>query len=198
MNHYYTIHPGTIGFDIDGVVADTMEAFIRLADEEHGITVQPDQITEFEVEKCLDIDPYVIEDIFLKLLNKPVNCGLQPMIDSVGVLQEFARHAPLTFITARPTKEPIAEWLYNFLGQETYENTRLIAMGKHDSKASYVKKMDLSYFVDDRAQTCISLKEEGIIPMVFSQPWNHGKHSLDTVDDWLSIRSLCMTQRNKD
>ena len=198
MGQYFTIHPGTIGFDIDGVVADTMEAFIRLARENHGITVLPEQITEFEIEKCLDIDPFVIEDVFLKLLNEPVSCGLQPMLNSVEVLQEFAQQAPLTFITARPRKEPIAEWLFNFLGPDVFENTRLIAMGEHDSKAGYIKNMDLGYFVDDRAQTCITLKEEGIIPMVFNQPWNHGKHSLDTVDDWLAIRALCLAERNMD
>ncbi|MCK5228099.1 MAG: hypothetical protein KAK02_07820, partial [Desulfobulbaceae bacterium] len=50
----------------------------------------------------------------------------------------------------------------------------------------------LKYFVDDRAQTCIMLDQEGITPYVFSQPWNRGRHELETVKDWRGIRALCL------
>ncbi len=187
------IHPGRIGFDIDGVVADTMEAFIRLAREDHGVdSISPEDITDFEVEECLDLDPAVMENIFVRLMAEPVAAGLRPMAHAVDVLQEFATMAPLHFITARPDKGPIEEWLRAELGSEAFGRVRLVAMGSHDSKAAYIKDMGLSYFVDDRAQTCIVLQNEGITPMVYSQPWNRGKHELGTVDDWLAIRSLCL------
>ena len=67
------IHPGHIGFDIDGVVADTMEAFIRLADEDYGInTIKPEDIICYMVEECLDVDPVMVDEIFGRLLDDPV------------------------------------------------------------------------------------------------------------------------------
>jgi uncharacterized HAD superfamily protein len=186
------IHPALIGFDIDGVVADTMEAFLRLARDDHGInTISAEDITEFEVEDCLDVDLSVVENIFQRLMKEPVAAGLRPMRYAVEVLREFAGVAPLHFVTARPQKDPIEEWLRQELGPAAFRQTRLIAMGKHDNKAQYVKNLGLRYFIDDRAQTCIDLSSEGITSMVYSQPWNRGKHNLATVRDWLDIRLLC-------
>jgi len=188
------IHPRQIGFDIDGVVADTVEAFIRLARRDYGIeSLTPADITEFEVEKCLDLQPTIIQEIFAALLVDPLAAALKPLPDAVAVLTEFARLAPLTFITARPQKPPIAAWLTDILGQDIFADARLIAMGDHDNKAAFIKKMGLDYFVDDRAQTCVRLDQEGITPMVFSQPWNRGRHRLRTVNNWREIRQLCFS-----
>lgn len=185
------IHPKYIGFDIDGVVADTMEAFIRLAGENYGLRVDPGDITDFQVEDCLDVNPAIVTEIFRQLLEDPLAAGLKPMPRAVAVLREFAAVAPLTFITARPQKKPIADWLEKALGPDVYAHVRLVATGEHDGKAAYIKDMQLGYFVDDRAQTCVMLQEEGIFPIVYSQPWNHGRHDLMAVEDWQGIRRLC-------
>lgn len=185
------IHPRLIGFDIDGVVADTMEAFIRIAWQDYRIEVKPEDITAFQVEDCLDMDPSLVNDIFDRLLEDPVASDLKPMLYADRVLKEFAQVAPLTFVTARPQKKPIAQWLKSMLGEEIYKDVRLVATGEHDDKADHIKEMGLQYFVDDRAQTCTILENEGIIPIVYSQPWNYGKHDLQFVDNWLAIRELC-------
>ena len=185
------IHPKLIGFDIDGVVADTMEAFIRLAAEDYGVSVLPEDITRFQVEKCLDVDLNMINEIFDRLLFEPEKSGLMPMDHAPAVLEEFSRYGPLTFITARPHRDPIAAWLKATLGHEVFKKVRLVATGEHDGKVDYVREMDLQYFVDDRAQTCRQLADAGISPIVFQQPWNAGRHELQTVDNWLSIRELC-------
>lgn len=192
------IHPGQIGFDIDGVVADTMEAFIRIAQAEHGITVRPEEITAFQVEDCLDLDPEVVGEIFQRLMEDPLGAGLQLMPYAGRVLREFARHAPLTFITARPLAQPIADWLQVMLGDEVFQQTRLVATGEHDDKTRHIRALGLSYFVDDRAQTCLMLEEAGLNPIVFSQPWNRGRHRLPTVDNWLAIRTLCLPHGGPD
>jgi uncharacterized HAD superfamily protein len=187
------IDPGLIGFDIDGVVADTMEAFIRLAREDHGVhSISPEDITDFDVEDCLDLAPAVMETIFVRLVNEPVAAGLRPMAHAVSVLREFACVAPLHFITARPDRGPIAEWLEAELGPEVFGRVHLVAMGAHDNKTEYIKDLGLEYFIDDRVETCIALHREGIAPWVFTQPWNRGKHDLPTVGDWMDIRALCL------
>jgi len=187
------IAPGEIGFDIDGVVADTMEAFIRLAARDFAILVQPEQITDFMVEECLDMDPRVIENIFCRLMKSPLEEGLQPVTDALPVLKDLAEQAPLTFITARPDPAPIAAWLEKHLGRQAFSRARLVATGDHDGKVAYIRELDLHYFIDDRHQTCEQLAAEAdITPIVFSQPWNRGRHSLASVENWEDVRHLCL------
>lgn len=186
------IHPSNIGFDIDCVVADTMSAFIDLAGKDYGVSILPEEITEFQVEECLQLKQEIIEEIFGRLLENPLKNGLQPMPNAVSVLTDMAEYGPLTFITARPTKDPIAMWLHSILGPDVYDQVRLTATGNHDGKASFIKDADIDYFIDDRVPTCIELANEGLNPIVFSQPWNRGKHELPSVDSWLSIKKLCL------
>jgi len=186
------IDPEYIGFDIDGVVADTGGAFIRIAREEYGInSITLDDITSFDVIDCLDVDQKIIEDIFARLLDDPLTAGLQPMEDAIAVLHRLGRKAPLTFVTARPHEEPIANWLKYFLEPTLYDSIRLVAMGVHDKKTSYIKDLGLKYFVDDRLQTCQMLAREGITPLVYNQPWNKNGHKLPTVNNWQDIQALC-------
>ena len=185
------IHPGQIGFDIDGVVADTAEAFLRIARDEYGANgIRLEDITEFEAEQCLDMDPEVINTIFHRLMVDPLASDLRPMDNAVPVLRELAAVAPLTFVTARPVGAPIIDWLHTMLGAEVLAGSRVEAMGDHNNKAWYIKKLGLDYFVDDRAETCLQLAQEEIHPIVYCQPWNRGRHNLQSVDDWQAIRSL--------
>ncbi len=190
MKRYSHILPQDIGFDIDCVVADTMEAFIRLAKDRYDLDVKPEAITSFNVEHCLPIDPSIVNDIFECLLVAPDQYDLKPMPDAVRVLTSLSDHAPLTFITARPLEEPIAEWLQNILPEKVYRNSRLVAMGRHDGKAAYVRKLGLQYFVDDRVTTCFELAESGLSPVVFSQHWNRGRHNLASIESWGDIEQV--------
>ncbi|OKY75735.1 MAG: hypothetical protein BM485_08485 [Desulfobulbaceae bacterium DB1] len=190
MRRYSAIRPDLIGFDIDCVVADTMEAFIRLSQADYGIAVSPHEITSFQVQSCLAMDESIVNEIFSRLLTDPVANGLQPVEHAVSVLTQLSTHAPLTFITARPHAEPIDNWLRTVLPQAVYAKSRLVAMGDHDGKVSHVKQMGLHYFVDDRLETCLELAKSGLFPIVFDQPWNIGRHALASVASWIGIREM--------
>ena len=188
-----TIDPARLGFDFDGVVADTAEAFIRLACEEYGrCDIRLEDITSFEVEECLAMDPSAIQAIFMKILLDSVGTGLKPMPGAVEVLGELSEKAPVTLVTARPHPEPVSEWLATVLPPSTLPRIHIIAMGAHDDKPRHIRDRGLEWFIDDRAETCLQLPEHGITPIVFSQPWNKGKHQLPTVSSWEEIRSLCL------
>ncbi len=187
------VEPGAIGFDIDGVVADTTEAFLRVLDTKYGISgISAADIVEFDVCQCLDIDPELVEGAFAVLLANPLAAEMRPLPGAVSVLQCLGRQAPLTFITARPRRRPIADWLSHILGRETFQSCNLIAMGDHDDKARHIRQAGLDYFVDDRYETCVELEtQEDITPLVFTQPWNKGRHHLRRVSSWLEIAELC-------
>jgi hypothetical protein len=188
---HYPIYPDQIGFDIDCVVADTMEAFIRLAERDHHISIAPEQITDFTVENCLAIAPDIIDSIFLRLLDAPLQNKLLPMENAVAVLAKFARHAPLTFVTARPNRKPIFDWLEALLGPQIMTEARLVAMGDHNGKIDHIKELGISYFIDDRFETCEDIAAHGITAIVYNQPWNENRHNLPTVKSWKEIEALC-------
>lgn len=186
------IHPARLGFDFDGVVADTAEAFIRLSCEDYGYcSIRLEDITHFEVDLCLNMDPEVVEAVFRRILLNSVEVGLRPMAGAIKVLEELAGHAPVTLVTARPDPDPVRDWLHSVMQPAVCNNIRIVAMGAHDDKPRHVKEHGLECFIDDRAETCHQLVEAGIKPIVFSQPWNKGRHSFSTVNSWQEIRALC-------
>ena len=186
------IHPSRLGFDFDGVVADTAEAFIWLCCEDYGYcSFKLEDITDFEVERCLDVDVEVVEAVFTRILLNSVEVGLQPMPGSVRVLKELTGRGMVTLVTARPDPGPVADWLVSVMPSSVYDNIRIVAMGAHDDKPRYIREHGLECFIDDRVKTCHQLKEAGLNPIVFSQPWNHGRHSLPSVSSWEEVRALC-------
>lgn len=186
------IHPSQLGFDFDGVVADTAEAFIRLCcDEYDHCSIRLEDITDFEVERCLDIDSEIVESVFTRILLDSVKTGLKPMPGAVRVLKELTSLGPVTVVTARPDPKPVAEWLDTVMAPQVCERIKIVAMGAHDDKPRYIKEHGLEFFVDDRAETCVQLDEAGIHPIVFAWPWNHGRHTFSTVSCWQDIWNLC-------
>ena len=187
------IHPAEIGFDFDGVIADTVEAFIRIACEQYGhCGIRPEDITHFLVEECLEMAAATADSIFHQILHDSVGCGVQPMPGAVEVLSDISLRAGVTIITARPEPEPVHRWLDAMFPVAARSRIRVVAMGDHDDKARHIRMAGLSTFVDDRAETCLQLHEAGINPIVFHQPWNRDRHSLPLVRNWADIRALCL------
>ncbi len=187
------INPAYLGFDFDGVIADTAEVFIRLACEKYNFcNIRIEDITDFEVDRCLDIAPEIIQSIFTEVLLDSIGTGLQPMPGAVQVLGELTEQAELTVVTARPSPEPVRDWLETFLPVTTCSRIHIIAMGAHDSKEVHIQKGGLTHFIDDRAETCTQLSSVGIGAIVFAHPWNKNRHDLPTVNSWREIRALCL------
>jgi uncharacterized protein len=188
---FQKISPDQIGFDFDGVIADIAEAFLRIACEEYNFcSFSTDDITSFQVEECLDIPIPLVEGIFNDILRDSVSVGLKPMPGMIPVIMDLADQAQVTIITARPQRQPVVDWLDMFLPARTCRKIKLIAMGDHDGKVSYIKEEGLIYFVDDRPQTCNMLFNADITPVVFSQPWNRNKHSFRAVENWQEIHAM--------
>ena len=186
------IHPAAIGFDFDGVIADTVEAFIRIACEQYRYCgIRPEDITDFSVEECLPMGAQIAESIFIQILRDSVGNGLLPMPGAVDVLCALSEQAPVTIITARPEAQPVHHWLDEIFPQDVRSRLKVIAMGDHDDKARHIKTAGLTTFIDDRAETCMQLSQSGLNPIVFAQPWNRNRHNLPAVHSWQEIHTLC-------
>lgn len=184
-----------LGFDFDGVIADTAGTFLRLACRDYefcGLKIE--QITSFQVEKCLDIPERIVEKIFTDIMEDSLATGLSPIPGAVDGLTWFTRFSTVTIITARPLPEPVSNWLDHFIDKEARSKIQVVATGDHDDKMRYIRANGLRYFIDDRAETCHQLAGEGICPIVYNQPWNRGRHSLPSVSSWDDILRLISTK----
>ncbi len=180
-----------IGFDFDGVIADTAEAFIRLACSEYGYcSFTREDITHFDLENCLNIPREQVERIFTDILNDSLATQLLPMSGAIECLEQFTLMSTVTIITARPLENPVFDWLDRFFTKEAKENIRVVATGDHNDKVRHIHQHSLKYFIDDRAETCTQLVRENITPFVFTQPWNKDRHKLQMVANWEEIRAL--------
>ncbi len=185
------IHPSEIGFDLDGVIADTAAAFLQIACEQYSYcSFTLEDITNFELENCIGIPTETVAEIFHTIMEDSLATGLKPMPGAVDVLGELAAVSPITVITARPLREPVIEWLDHYFPSATRKAVNLIAMGDHDDKLRYIREQKLKYFIDDRAETCAELNRCGISPLVFTHPWNRNRHTMPTVKNWQEIRSI--------
>ena len=180
-----------IGFDFDGVIAATGETFLRLACEEFGhCSFSLEDIKDFEVEDCLGIPKEHVEQLFHTIMIDSLTTGLQPIPGALEVISNLAKESIVTIITARPHTNPVADWLDHFCTEQTCNKIKLVATSDHNDKTRYIHDHNLRFFIDDRVETCLQLAETDITPIVYNQPWNRGRHSLQSVNNWQEISTL--------
>jgi uncharacterized HAD superfamily protein len=178
------IDPLQIGFDIDGVLANTMQLFVDILDDVYGIGhVTLDQITKYELEACLDIDPQIISAANQSIIDGDYPGRLAPMHGAVAVLKRLSTYGPVRLVTARPYPGPIQAWVEELLPAERYP-VQITATGSFESKAEILKAEKITCFVEDRLETCFLLQNHDITPVLFAQPWNRRPHPFDEVDTW--------------
>ncbi len=187
----FMIDPSSLAFDIDGVFADTMTLFLEIARQEYKIRgVKYEDITCYTLEECIDIDPVLIEKIITRIMDGSHKTPLKPITGARTVLTRLGRlHSPILFVTARLNREIIYEWIKSVLPLE-HGSVEVVATGSFNAKADVLSNRDISYFVEDRLETCFPLQAAGVTPILFKQPWNRERHPFMEVGTWKELESL--------
>ena len=187
------IDPESLAFDIDGVVADTMGLFLRIARDDYNIRdVDYKDITSYLLGDCLElkIDKKIIDVIITRLLDGDYVQSLQPLDGAPEALNKIANaHTPLLFVTARPYPGPIRDWLTDTLGL-TDSGIHIISTGSFDKKTDVLLQHKITHFVEDRLETCFDISKAGIHPVLFKQPWNRERHPFKEVENWNELAAL--------
>lgn len=185
------IDPASVAFDIDGVVADTMTLFLDIAHQEFDVDgIRYKDITCYNLADCLEIEPKIIDAIVTRILDGNHTAPLKPIAGAPEVLAKVERHCgAVIFITARPYLGPMRKWIGQTLRLEP-ASFEIIATGSHESKAGILQKRRISYFVEDRLETCFVLQDAGVRPVLFKQPWNREPHPFEEVGSWDELQAL--------
>jgi len=180
------IDPCLIAFDIDGVVADTMAVFVRLAHEKYGLTdLSKQDMFSYNLYQCLPLEKQIIDDLVSLTLDAEHTMEILPIPGAPEVLTELGRAAPLRFVTARIVGEWITEWIFAILPQVPRGMISVIASGSPETKLDILQELGVRWFVEDRIETCRQLKQAGIEPLLFEQPWNRN----EPADGFIKIRN---------
>ena len=185
------INPARIAFDIDGVIADTMTLFLDIARQDYGISgVRYEDITSYQLEDCLDMDPGLIERIITRIMDGDYASELKPIAGAPEFLGRLAeRSESILFVTARPVAGPVDAWIHGLL-KEAPAAVDIVATGSFEAKTSVLADRDIGFFVEDRLETCFSLDAAGIVPLLFVQPWNRQPHPFHEVSRWGDVAAL--------
>jgi uncharacterized HAD superfamily protein len=190
------ILPNELAFDVDGVFADTFRIFVETAKEQYGIQVEYEDITEYDFREVIDIDEKTSDEIIQRILDNPLAMGIRPIFGSVDVLTRLSHSSPLLFVTARPERDSILEWIQQHLRVARMSDIRLEATSVHEKKIPVLLKHGIRYFVEDRLETCYLLEKTSVTPIVFEQPWNRKPHPFQTVKSWHEIEALIQWNGN--
>ena len=185
------IHPSELAFDIDGVIADTMTLFIDIARKDFDIhNIRYEDIKEYSLHGIGGIDMLTMVQIIDRILEGKHSGALEPLDGAVSVIQKLnSKHRPTLFVTARPNDAQANQWILNTLclAPDCFE---IVATGSFDDKRDVLVSRGIKYFVEDRLETCFTLNEAGIHPIVFKQPWNRKPHPFREVASWQELESL--------
>ncbi|MBF0117817.1 MAG: haloacid dehalogenase [Desulfobacterales bacterium] len=186
-----SINPKFIAFDIDGVFADTMTLFLDIARDEYNIQgIKYEDIKSYFIEECTNIEPQIIEEILLKLVNGNYKGILKPINGAPEVITKIAKnHSPILFVTARHDVAHIYDWLFQVLPLAK-QSVEVVATGSFEAKTDVLKDKNIHFFVEDRVETCFNLDKAGITPIVFKQPWNRVEHPFVEVGTWAEIELM--------
>ncbi len=185
-----SIDPAEVAFDIDGVVADTMTTFVRLARERYGFSsLTREDLRRYDLHACLDIPHDILDELICLTLDDDHTRQLPAIEGAVPVLTELARHAPLRFVTARLWPESIIAWLHSTLAEVPPGRIEVFATGLPEAKCDLLIDLQVKHFVDDRIETCWLLAANGIQPLLFDQPWNRGPGPLPfpRIENWQQL-----------
>jgi len=185
------IAPSELAFDIDGVFADTMTLFLEIARHEFGISnLRYEDIQDYDYMAIAGMDEPVAMEILVKIIEGNYTLPLNPMEGAPQVIEKLNRHhRPTLFVTARPAGDYISRWLRGVLGPGA-DDIEVIATGSFEAKHDVLLSRGIRAFVEDRLETCFLLKEAGITPIVYRQPWNRKPHPFSEVQDWQDIEAL--------
>ena len=181
------INPKHLAFDIDGVLAHTMQLFLDILKTVYGINhIVYEDITQYQLDACLDVDPDIISATTDRIITGNYPCRLAPIDGAVPVLKRLHAYGPIRLVTARPYPGPIKAWIDELLPPETFK-VNITATGSFDAKAEVLGAQNVSCFVEDRLDTCFLLEAHGITPVLFAQPWNRNAHPFLEIGSWREL-----------
>lgn len=166
-----------LGIDIDGTVT-CPTSLIPFINDSFNLNITLEDITEYELTKCLNIPPESMNQWFLK--TESLIYQQSPLAKGAKqVLQKWTNKHELYFISARGNS--VLDVTENWFEKHELEYDHIELIGTHD-KVSTAKKYDVDLFFEDKHDNAVAIAEELSIPVfLFDTPYNRKPSPNDVI-----------------
>jgi uncharacterized HAD superfamily protein len=191
----------TLGFDIDGVLADFITPFLRLLETRTGSApIDPASITDPNFMR----HPFLTKEIIMECMEAASYDpefwrALTPLPSPTQwrALDSLSRRHQVVFITHRWVRDTydIHRVTCDWLSRHGVSNP--VVHFTQDKKSLLVKKLNVEFFVDDRHENCedVATETDAAVFMPhrpYNQTFNHPKvrriQELDEIFDHVSAK----------
>ena len=177
----------TIGLDIDGVIAEAVNAMLPVITEVCNRPLSPEDINRRDLGEALNIDEKSVRYIWEKTLETDLLRHASPIDGAVAGLSELGRHE-IWIVTARPAflRDLTVAWF-----QENNIRYDHIVFDRMGDKISAGPEFDV--FVEDFIEKARIFAHAGIFTLLFDQPWNQVDvlpENCQRVHDWSTVVKL--------
>lgn len=190
-----------IYIDFDDVLCETARALLEIANEEFGKNVAYDDITAFDPEKVLDIEPEQVNTL-LEIAHKPEYLMAYPLISHApSALTEMNRKGyDIHIVTGRPpqTRLESEKWLVkhqipfheiHFVNK--YDRDTADYEGPQTLTLDQIARMNFAFAVEDSAEMATYISDRMGIPVfLLDRPWNRPLPPRDNIfrcHGWIDI-----------
>lgn len=151
-----------IGIDIDGVIIDTINFVSKTLSEYYSCDIKPDELVHGHV-KLSGLDG------FFEKNGEYLFCTLDPIENSVGVINELGRVHEIFFISAR--YQIHYDMTIRWLNQHGFIAKRILfTEGK--SKIDICRELGIELFIEDSAVNALEIAQNNILVLLYDAEYN--------------------------
>lgn len=165
------------GIDIDGTVT-CPTSLVPFINESFNLNITLDDLTEYELTRCLDIPEGTLYQWFID--TEPKIYAQSPIANGAQkVLKKWVDEHELYFISARGNA--LLDVTETWFHQHNLDYHHIELIGTHD-KVSTAKKHDVDLFFEDKHDNAVAISEELSIPVIlFDTPYNRKPSPKDVI-----------------
>jgi uncharacterized HAD superfamily protein len=152
-----------LGVDIDNVIADTDRAIRKTIRDVFGVSLRQEEVVCYEYHRCGITKEQ--EQKILEIFRDTTCSELFVVPGAVEALKRLQQQYEVVLVTSRNPVivEKTRDWLR---WNEIPHDHLIFEKEKHQTGRTF------EYFIEDNAESALSLAEAGVRTFVFDYPWN--------------------------
>ena len=158
-----------LGSDIDGVIIDIVSVMRERFLDLYGYDLSYELISDYKIEECTDLTDKQVQFVVDESLYK---VDLPVYADAEFYMNKYMKTEDVIFITSRNRRHSNETFL-NLAKYFPLDKFRILFEGIF-TKASFVRRLKLDFFVEDRVDTVIDIAGNNpeCAVLIMDRPWN--------------------------
>lgn len=195
----------TIAVDLDDVLAENAEGFVKFSNERWHTNLRPEDFHE-DLERLWGVDHDTVLARMLEYSQAEIVREYGHFAEALPVLKDLKQTYLLLLVTSRRKAliKPTSDWVEKYLPNifsgiyhaGFFDNP--IRQSHTLTKADILMELGANYLIDDQLKHCIAAAEAGIPALLFGEyAWNQTDTlpvGVTRVKDWLTVEEYFREQ----